>query len=1342
MKVRTKNVFTTIRSEGAMLPTDLLSRVVEGDKDLDGLTPADYHLLPDEKLNEAISRSWSRLRGAWAGLMGALEKLAVGEAAVGLTRDRFLLPLFQELGYGRLTVEKSLVVGERSFPISHRWQQTPIHLVGFGVDLDKRTKRVAGAAQSSPHSLVQECLNRSDAHLWAFVSNGRRLRILRDNASLTRQAYVEFDLEAMMAGEVYADFVLLWLLCHQSRVEGEVPEKCWLEQWSKAANDQGKRALEDLRGGVQAAIEQLGQGFLAHSANRALREKLYSGELSTQDYYRQLLRLVYRLLFLFVAEDRDLLLDPGATAAAKDRYRLYYSTVKLRALAEKRRGSRHNDLFVGLRLVMEKLGSAQGCPEIGLPALGSFLWSAAAVRDLFGGQGEEKEQLELGEAVEESAEACEIANGDLLDGVRSLAFISDKHGRRPVDYKNLQSEELGSVYESLLELHPELNAAAGTFVLKAASGNERKTTGSYYTPESLVQCLLDSALDPVLDEAAKKEDAEAAILALKVCDPACGSGHFLIAAAHRMAKRLAFVRTGEVEPSLVETQRALRDVIGRCMYGVDINPMAVELCKVALWMEALEPGKPLSFLDHHIQCGNSLIGATPALLKQGIPDAAFKPIEGDDKEYCKKYKKQNKEERKGQMKLFDPDRDNMPWQQLGNLAVSMTRLDDIADDDIAGIERKREWYEEMVRSAPYLYGQFRADAWCAAFVWKKTNEFPYPITEDVFRRIERNPHNVDNWIREEVRMLSRRYQFFHWHIAFPDVFRALEKTETAWSSGFNVILGNPPWDSVEFKTEEFFADSAPTVAEASNNAQRQQLISELKKLDFELFSLYRDEKYFLESLKSFMKKSGRYSGTAVGTINIYGLFAELSTSIANSKSRIGIIIPTSIATDWTYRLFFRELASSNQLASLIDFQNRRSDGSIWFKDVHSSYKFCLFTLAKNYSGTGKLCFFAEHPSDINAESKSFELSGADILRINPNTLTIPVFSHRRDAEISRKIYSSALALVRENKELGDKNEWEVVFKQGLFNISTSSKFFVTEKNALSKGWKQKEDAFVENSGRTWIPVYEDWMIHHFDHRYNSDDSERVTSIEHEDPKYLPKPRYWIDESRVVEASKDLDQKEWFIAFRDRGRSTDSRTAIFSVIPKSGVTHPIPIITSPLFNSKLSCVALANFNSYAFDYIVRQKLSGYHLTFYVVKQQPVIPPEYYSQEQVGFVFKRGLELVYTAWNLQPFAQDCGYNGPPFRWNESRRFLLRCELDAAYFHLYNIQRDDVDYIMETFPIVKRKDEKNYEYYRTKTTILQIYDAMATAIETGQPYQTLLDPPPADPSVAHPPRSENSV
>ncbi|HLO29877.1 MAG TPA: hypothetical protein VK249_12115, partial [Anaerolineales bacterium] len=507
--------FLTIRAEGALLPVDLLQRIVENDPDLGGLTPESYHL-SGEKLNEAINRSWNRLLGAWAAFSAAREKLPEGDPATSVTREKWLLPLFDELDYGRLQITKAIEMEGKSYAISHGWDNIPVHLVGCNARLDTRTSGVAGAAKASPHSLVQELLNRSPEKLWGFVSNGLRLRLLRDNASLTRQAYLEFDLEAMMNGEVYADFVVLWLVCHQSRVEGKAPyredtksakdslrkeeslasfapsrliSECWLEQWSKAAQERGTRALDGLRVGVEKAIEALGKGFIGHPANGSLRSALSSGAVSTLDLYRQLLRLVYRLIFLFVAEDRQLLRSPAAEAESWKRYVDYYSTARLRRMAERLRGSRHADLYVALKLVMDRLGNG-GAPELGLPALGGFLFSRSALSALAD---------------------CELSNAALLEAVRSLAFThayGSGRTRRAVDYKNLGSEELGSIYESLLELHPLVNTDAATFELTAVSGSERKTTGSYYTPSSLIQVLLDSALEPVIAQALDIRDAE------------------------------------------------------------------------------------------------------------------------------------------------------------------------------------------------------------------------------------------------------------------------------------------------------------------------------------------------------------------------------------------------------------------------------------------------------------------------------------------------------------------------------------------------------------------------------------------------------------------------------------------------------------------------------------------------------------------------------------------------------------------------------------------------------------------------------------------------------------------
>ena len=708
MRLRSQDLFPTILTEGGLLPPDLLQRIAAGDREVEGLRPEDYHLAEGERVNEAVTRAWNRLVGAWTGFRTILEKSPPGDPATTPTREKWLLILFQELGYGRLPIARAAELDGDSFPISHTWNAVPIHLVGARVDLDTKARGVAGAARSSPHGLVQSFLNRSQHHDWGFVSNGLRLRILRDSARLTRQAFVEFDLEAMMEGQAHSDFVVLWLLCHESRVEGERPSEFWLERWSKTAERQGTRALDALRDGVQRAIEFLGQGFLAHPGNRALRERLRSGGLPDQEFYRQLLRLAYRLLFLFVAEDRGLIHSPDASPTARARYERFYSTHRLRQMAGRLRGTKHSDLYRTLRVVAEKLDDDAGCKALGLYCLGGFLWSRGAVADLH---------------------SSELANLDFLDAIRALASTAQGRNLRAVDYKNLGSEELGSIYESLLELRPRLNLDTATVSLAVEGGHERKTTGSYYTPTSLIKCLLDSALAPVLAEAARSKNPEQAILALKVCDPACGSGHFLIAASHRIARQLAALRTGDEEASPAALKTALRDVIGHCIYGVDANPMAAELCKVSLWMEALEPGKPLSFLEHRIVVGNSLLGATPEAIARGIPDDAFQLLEGDDPYGVKAAKKRNREERKGRQQPLFIETAAEPRSLYETLSESVSRLATGNDATIAAIRDKEERLRRLAESPEYHRSHLVADAWCAAFAGRHRRCIPEASTK-------------------------------------------------------------------------------------------------------------------------------------------------------------------------------------------------------------------------------------------------------------------------------------------------------------------------------------------------------------------------------------------------------------------------------------------------------------------------------------------------------------------------------------------------------------------------------------------------------------------------------------
>ncbi|HEU5373923.1 MAG TPA: DNA methyltransferase, partial [Ktedonobacteraceae bacterium] len=859
-------------------------------------------------------------------------------------------------------------------------------------------------------------------------------------------------------------------------------------------------------------------------------------------------------------------------------------------------------------------------------------------------------------------------------------------------------------------------------------------------------CLLDSALDPVLNEALNQPiaaEAEAAILNLKICDPACGSGHFLVAAAHRVAKRLAAVRTGDEEPDIEALRHALRDVVSHCIYGVDINPMAVELCKVSLWMESIEPGKPLSFLDAHIQCGNSLLGTTPALLKGGIPDEAFEPIEGDDRKMCSNLKKLNRKFREGNQTLSN-DGEERVFSYQNILRESIAHLDAIDNQSVQGVYRQQQEYNEHIQSIEYRHSKLWADAWCAAFVWKKRPDALYPFTQDDFLALKQGIEYIDESQRRAIERLAAQYQFFHWHLAFPKVFCSPGKNEvakneqTGWSGGFDVVLGNPPWERIKIQEKEWFAARRPDIANAANAAQRKRMIGALalspNDKERALHSVFLEDRRKAEGESALIRRSGFYPLCGRGDVNTYSLFTECMRTIIDSHRRVGCIVPSGIATDDTTKYFFQDLMEKRSLVSLHSFENREK----LFAAVDSRYSFSLLSLTgpeRPVTQGTDFVFFALQVENLQDKRRRFTLSAENIELMNPNTKTSPIFGSARDAELNLAIYKKVPVLINEQTGV---NDWSAYYMR-LVDLGDHTEY-------LKFSWETR-------SGDWNVPLYEAKLFHAFDHRFSTFEDvsqekciagqpRELASEDKNNPHLKAHSRYFLPN----EFANDLFGKyptynrSWLLLWRDVARATDERSCISTVIPKVVASRKCPALG---FSATDNFVGLlTNLNSFIFDYTARQKLGSISFSFYILKQLPVLPPAAYTPACCwdstctlrDWILPRALELTYTSWDLEAFAKDCGYDGPPFRWDEERRFLLRCELDAAYFHLYGITRDDVDYIMETFPIVRREDEKQHGEYRTKRVILEIYDKIQRAINAGVAYETRLVPGPADPAVAH--------
>ena len=1285
--------FVGVRVAGGLLPAELLSRIAAGE--LAGQTSGDYHLAPGETVREAANRAWAYLTGVWATYRQAAEKLPESDRGTTLTRERWLLILLRELGYGRVptTPAGGLTAGDKRLPISHVWESVPMHLLGHRVDLDRRTVGVAGAATSSPQSMAQELLNRSDANQWAILSNGLTLRLLRDSTSLVGSAYIEFDLEAIFDGDLFADFLLLFSLCHQSRLEVRDPEKgpasCWLEAWRTESLESGSRALNQLRDGVIQAITALGTGLLGHPANTQLRDGLADGSLRIEDVNHGLLRVVYRLLFTFVAEDRGLLLAPDADPAIRQRYRDYFSTERMRRTARRRRGTRHTDQWRSLNLVWDGLGSVDGRPELGLVGIGGLFEPGAL--DLFRG--------------------CDLSNDALLRAVRHLSLVEEPGSKmkRVVDYRHLGAEELGSIYEALLEFVPSWDAGRRVFELLSAAGNDRKSTGSYYTPTSLIDCLLDSALDPVLDRAEREPDPEAALLALTVCDPACGSGHFLVAAARRIAKRVAAIRTGDPEPPPERVREALGDVVGRCIYGVDLNPLAAELAKVSLWLETLDPGRPLAFLDAQIKVGNSLIGATPALIGQGVPDEAFVALEGDDKRVVTALKRQNKAERSGQDDLFGddiaPTLDAAVAGELGAL-IRGGRPASLVD-----IHSRQQQLRALEASPALQEQRLVADAWCAAFVWPKRPGGPKPITDRSLRVLARG-EGLPEATLATLHELAADYGFFHWHLEFPHLFRSGGPPDgPGWSGGFDVVLGNPPWEHIELKEQEFFAVRAPEIGAASG-ARRKRLIDGLPETNPALASEYASAKRHIDGTRHFLADSGRYPLCGRGRIKTDTVFAELGRHLMASRGRFGLVLPTGIATDATTQYFFKDLVQHASLVSLYDFENRKP----LFEGVDSRFKFCLLTLTGRDErvAQAEFAFFAHDPSDLLKDDARFELTPEEIQLLNPNTGTCPIFRTRRDAEITLGIYRRVPVLINEGDPVNG-NPWGISFMQGLFNMTSDSHLFHTRDELEADGWTLNGNVFERCSDgggvARMLPLFEAKMIHLYDTRwatYEPDGSTRPMTEDEKANRLYPMPRYWVHEADVDRKVQGRWDKNWFFGWRDICRATDERTSISTLLPRVALGNKIPIAMP---DCSLDQVAMlqATLSSFALDFAARQKLGSITMNYFVFMQLPVLRPDAFARSDLPVW--GGL----PAWLSQRVDRLNGWIP-----DEQERARVRAELDALMFHVYGLTRPEVSYVMDTFPIVKRKDEAAFGTYQTKDLILSAYDAMAEARSSGRTYQ----------------------
>lgn len=1348
---KTSMRYTTINIQGNLISEEILQKIES--TEAHGQSAEHFGFEKGSNLRTEIEYAWSRIKLDWKHHKDKMDNIAESDPYGTAISMRWMESFLAGIGFD-LSRQKSNLIGEngQSYPISHvaeNLDSLPVHITGFTTrdraenknTLDIKSRE--GASKFSPQGMVQEYLNVTE-HVYGIATNGYFLRLIRDSGRLVKMAYIELNIKKLLDEDKYSEFNVLYRLIHASRFPKSRNEtqQSILETYYRESIETGNRIREELSDAVKKSLLALGNGFLQHPANEKLRLRMQSGDLTPKEYYRQLLRIIYRLLFLMVTEDRKLIHDenensPEATKK-KNIYYDYYSIARLRKLSLRRYlyESQYHDLWAGLINTFRMFDIGSTGIRMDIKPLGGNLFDLDLIRDLL---------------------HSTLSNHLLLECIKNLSEFKDVQGNLvQINYQSLDVEELGSVYEGLLDLHPVIqqidNHDPSQIVFTFHEGTDRKTTGSYYTRPDLVNELIKSALIPVIEDRLKKAEGKAnrmrALLQLKVCDPAAGSGHMMLAAARTIAWYLARIESEEDNPAPSVFRKCLREVIQHCIYAVDMNPDAVELCKLAFWLESHNSGKPLSFLDHKIKNGNSLVGVTDlSVLSRPLPDDAFNPVSGDDRGVCQELKRRNATfKRSPQTDLFSSFGESIKVDTTSSVKA-MDEIEWTSQDTLEGVDAVKNRFEKL-RAGQY-YEEKACHIWTSAYfkTYTHVDDNTNPTSERIAQFFT-SPSQYGQLVGEST-ALAEEHQFFHWPLAFPDVYN---------QGGFDVMLGNPPWEIIELKEQEFFSTKDQEIADAENKSARTRLIEKLRTKNPTLYNGYIKESHYYDSVRKFLKYSGRNDLTAVGRINTYSVFAENFSNQINTHGRTGFIVPTGIATDDGNKNYFGSLIEQNKLISLFDFENSKAI----FPGVHRSYKFCLLTLSGQDIGKqkSKFGFSLTEIDHLQDEIRIFNLSKDDFLRINPNTKTCPVFRTRMDAELTTKIYKRIPILI--NEKTGE-NPWGITFKQGLFNMSSDSYLFRTLPQLEEEGfdlWGNR----MRRGDEVWLPLYEAKMIWHYDHRFGSyagvtsrtyTQTPTPTLEKYQDPTHIILPWYWVKEKLVSEQT----DKNWFIGFRDVTNNTNERTFVTSLFPRSAVNHKLPILL-PGAATSLIPHFIGLTSSLVFDYCARQKIGGTSMTFFNVKQFPVPSPSTFINNFTLRGVQNILELVYTSWDIKSFSDSIWKEGnaemqnfihkqweenkyitgghswdppewctidpdgcplPPFKWDEDRRAVLKAELDAIYAHLYGLTTEELRYILdpqdvygpdfpgETFRVLKEKEIRHYGEYRTKRLVMEAWERM---------------------------------
>ena len=1200
---------------------------------------------------------------------------------------------------------------------------------------------------SRPHGQMLRYLStaeiESDGRIrWGFLTNGRVWRLYdyraRPRATAYYEAYID---DVVQPGNEDSLRVFYLLFRRDSFVLRQGATTTFLEHAIAEGKRYEEQVAQDLSGVVFKKVFPGLVRALYAASNRELA-----------DVRQAALVLLYRLLFILHAEDRGLL------PVNERGYRNYGLRRPVRDAIAERMGNgaefsttatNYYDHVMTLCRLIDK-----GDPSIRLPPYNGGLFAGDAAPLL---------------------EEVRLPDSAFAPVVHYLSHAYTVEGSRFVNYLDMSVQQLGSIYERLLEREPVRSEDGGIDI--RPNPYARKDSGSFYTPQELVDLVIERTLGPLVEERRKafadraaelgsdrrpkavreaelaEADPAEAVLKLKVLDPAMGSGHFLVTAVDYLAdhvaelveyppevewldgdyvsplvERLAAIRKsikrnrgpgriGDDGAQLTDLDIIRRMVLKRCIYGVDKNPMTVELAKVSLWLHSFTVGAPLSFLDHHLRCGDSLVGIR-------VHEAS--------------------EELNRLGGLFS----SSAIAGAESAAMKMVQIEAMSDADVSEVQESAGLFSNVEEATADLRGLLDFVCglrWLTAGMKKRARaEFEAPLVDTLvpdaegsFDLLAKGPDAAsaaggrastrrrfaEMW--RGARAAADSEAFLHWEAAFPGVWEGWQDARP--EGGFDAVIGNPPWDRIKLQEVEWLATRDPEAALLTTAAARKSRIRWLRDKGSPLAGELDAAKERADRLGDLVRASGHYPLLGGGDINLYSLFVERAMGLVKRDGIVGLLTPSGIYADSTAARFFKSVSTAGRVAGLFDFENRRPGMGLppFFPDVDSRFKFCALIFGgeeRRFEET-ECAFFLNDTQTIKDPDRCFPLAPGDFARVNPNTATAPVFRTRRDAETTRRIYERHPVVV-DRSQGEDRKVWPFRYHT-MFHMANDSHLFRTATQLEAEGfypvqgnrWKKREELY--------LPLYEGKMVQAFDHRaadikinqrnlFRPGQQEAISTPEKLDFGRLPIPRYFVQ----VDEGRWSWGYEWVITFKNVTSITNVRTMIATVIPRVGAGHSLNLL--PIFDGGdnaplLGCSIVANLNTVLFDFVSRQKVPGNNFTLYLLEQLPVIAPEDYDR-QFGSTTARELvrdhvlRLTYTSHDMAPFARDLGYDGAPFTWDEEERRHLRARLDALYFHLYGLSSEDAGYVLETFPIVRREDVKQFGRYRTRDMVLAYMNALA--------------------------------